>query len=70
MSNAMIGLLSIGAMLILIQLGMHISVALMAISFVGVWLIRGDFNIAGDMLSLAPWKASPPIHSASSRCLS
>lgn len=53
MSNAMVGLLSIGAMLILIQLGMHISVALMAISFVGVWLIRGDFNIAGDMLSLA-----------------
>lgn len=53
MSNAMIGLLSIVAMVGLIQLGMHISVALMLISFVGVWFIRGDFVIAGDMLSLS-----------------
>lgn len=49
----MIGLVSIACMLLLIQLGMHISVALMILSFVGVWLIRGDFVIAGDMLSLS-----------------
>ena len=53
MDNATIGLLSIGAMLVLIQLGMHISIALILLSFVGVWAIRGDFVIAGDMLSLS-----------------
>ncbi len=49
----MIGLTSIAFMLALIQFGMHISIALMILSFVGVWLIRGDFVIAGDMLSLS-----------------
>ena len=53
MSNEMIGLASIACMLVMIQLGMHISIALMILSFVGVWLIRGDFTIAGDMLSLS-----------------
>ncbi|MGE3646145.1 MAG: TRAP transporter large permease [Beijerinckiaceae bacterium] len=53
MSNAMVGLLSILGMLALIQLGMHISIALMLLSFIGAWMIRGDFVIAGDMLSLS-----------------
>lgn len=53
MDNATIGLISIGAMLVLIQLGMHISIALILLSFAGVWAIRGDFVIAGDMLSLS-----------------
>jgi C4-dicarboxylate transporter, DctM subunit len=51
--NEIIGLASVLGMLILIQTGMHIAIALLLLSFVGVWFIRGDFFVAGDMLSLA-----------------
>jgi tripartite ATP-independent transporter DctM subunit len=51
--NEIVGLVSILGMLVLIQTGMHIAVALLLLSFAGVWFIRGDFLIAGDMLSLA-----------------
>lgn len=53
MDNATIGLASIAGMLLLIQLGMHISIALILLSFIGVFFIRGDFDIAGNMLSLS-----------------
>jgi C4-dicarboxylate transporter DctM subunit len=33
-------------MIALVYLGMHVAVVLALISFVGVWVIRGDFNIA------------------------
>ena len=33
-------------MIVLIYLGMHVAVVLALISFVGVWVIRGDINIA------------------------
>jgi tripartite ATP-independent transporter DctM subunit len=53
MDNSTIGLISIAGMLILIQFGMHIAIALILLSLIGVWLIRGEFVIAGDMLSLS-----------------
>lgn len=53
MDSSLIGLGSLVVLLVLIQLGTQISVALIALSFVGVWFIRGDINIAGDMLSLS-----------------
>ena len=48
-----IGLLSLVAILVLIQLGMHVAVALMSVSFLGVWWIRGVADVAGAFLSLA-----------------
>ena len=49
MSELWIGILCLGASLILIQTGMHIGVALMLLSFVGVWAIRG-LEVAGRLL--------------------
>ena len=49
MSDIAIGALCLGASLVLIQTGMHIGVALMLLSFIGVWAIRG-LDIAGRLL--------------------
>ncbi len=51
MSGVEIGFLSIAGMLALIWFGMHIAVALALASFVGVWLIRGNPQVAVSMLS-------------------
>jgi C4-dicarboxylate transporter, DctM subunit len=48
-----IGLVSVGVMLALIYAGMYVGVALMLLSFVGVWIIRGDVGIAANLLALA-----------------
>ena len=53
MSNVQIGLLSIVAILVLIQSGLHVSIALMTVSFVGVTLVRGNVDVAGTFLALA-----------------
>jgi tripartite ATP-independent transporter DctM subunit len=50
MSDLAIGAVCLGASLLLIQTGMNIGVALMALSFVGVWAIKGPL-IAGKLLS-------------------
>jgi C4-dicarboxylate transporter DctM subunit len=48
-----IGLLSVVAMLVLIYAGMYVAVALTMLSFISVWLIRGDAGIAANLLALA-----------------
>lgn len=53
MSDIQIGLLSIVGILLLIQSGMHVSVALLLLSFIGVWAMKANVIIAGNMLSLA-----------------
>lgn len=53
MSGVSIAFLSIGAMLVLIYSGMHVAIALILLSFVGVWVLRGNFDIASNMLVLA-----------------
>jgi tripartite ATP-independent transporter DctM subunit len=54
MSEAtLIGLASVGVMLVLIYAGMYVAVALTLLSFVGVWLIREDVGIASNLLALA-----------------
>lgn len=53
MTPIMIGLLSILAILLLVQSGLHIGTALAAVSFVGVALIRDNVDIAGTFLALA-----------------
>lgn len=53
MEPTTIGLVSVALMLVLIYLGMYVGVALTLLSFVGVWIIRGDIGIASNLLALA-----------------
>jgi C4-dicarboxylate transporter, DctM subunit len=48
-----IGLLSVAFMLVMIYAGMHVAVALLTVSFLGVWLITGRLSIAANLLGLA-----------------
>jgi len=52
LSNFQIGILSIFTILTLIYAGMHVAIALALTSFLGVWLIRGNWAISMKMLSL------------------
>lgn len=53
MDATTIGLVSVALMLVLIYLGMYVGVALTLLSFVGVWIIRGDMDVASNLLALA-----------------
>ena len=50
MSPLETGLAGFAALTLLIYTGMHISTALLLVSFVGISLIRGDWALAGQML--------------------
>jgi len=52
LSNFEIGVIAIIAVLVIIQTGMHIAMAMMTVSFVAVWLMR-DVEVAGKLLALA-----------------
>ena len=51
MSSALIASLSLLAMLLLIWCGMHVAVVLATVSFVGVWLIKGNPEVAANLLA-------------------
>lgn len=53
MSPLEIGIVSVGVMLVLIYAGIHVPFVLALTSFIGVWLIRGNFNVATQMLMQA-----------------
>ena len=53
MSPFEIGLLSLGAMVLLVMGGLFVPVALMACSYAGVWAIKGSPVLAGKLLALA-----------------
>ncbi|MGP1693525.1 MAG: TRAP transporter large permease subunit, partial [Giesbergeria sp.] len=53
MSPALIACASLVLMLALIWAGMHVAVVLAVVSFIGVWLIRGDPGIAANLLAQA-----------------
>jgi len=53
MDASTIGLISLALMVVLIQLGIHIAVVLLLLSFVATWLIRGNVDIAGNLLAKA-----------------
>lgn len=53
MTDLQIGLLGFALLGVLIYAGMHISTALLITAFGGVWLIRGDIGIAGNLLAIA-----------------
>ena len=52
-TDIQIGLLSIVGILFLIYAGMHVSIALMLLSLLSVWLIKGNWTIASKLLALA-----------------
>jgi C4-dicarboxylate transporter DctM subunit len=53
LSPVQIGLISVLFVLILVYVGVHVGVALALLSFVCVWLIRDNINIAGTLLALS-----------------
>lgn len=53
MSNVTIALGSLVLMLAFIYAGMHVAIALGLLSFIGVWMIRGDAGIASNLLAQA-----------------
>ena len=53
MSGIEIALGSVGVMLLLIWSGLHVAVALILLSFIGVWLLRGNFDLAANMMVAA-----------------
>lgn len=57
MTGVEIGLASIVAIIVLIYAGMHVAVALCLVSLIGVWLIRGSFDLATDLFALAAYDA-------------
>jgi C4-dicarboxylate transporter, DctM subunit len=53
MTGLEVGAFSIVAILVLIYAGMHVAVALCLVSLIGVWIIRGSFDLASKMFALA-----------------
>jgi C4-dicarboxylate transporter DctM subunit len=51
--SVFIALGCLAAMFVLIYVGMHVAVVLGGVSLIGVWLIRGDFVIASNLLAQA-----------------
>jgi C4-dicarboxylate transporter, DctM subunit len=55
MSNIEIGFLLIAVLFVLVLIGMRIAVALMAVAFVGVWVIRDNFDLSMRLMSIAAY---------------
>jgi tripartite ATP-independent transporter DctM subunit len=53
LSAVQIGLISVLLVLFLVYIGVHVGIALALLSFVCVWLIRDNLDIAGTLLALA-----------------
>lgn len=53
MSPLEIGMASVGAIVFLIYIGVYIPIALGAVSFVSIWLMRDNFTLAMNLLKVA-----------------
>ncbi len=53
MTEVQIGIAAIVAMILLIQAGMHVAIVLMGLSFISVWMIKDNVNIAGSLVAKA-----------------
>ena len=53
MSDLALGGLLIGGLVVLVLLGIHIGVALLAVGFFGVWLVRDNIDMAMRLLYLS-----------------
>ena len=51
MTEIQIGLGAIVLMILLIQAGMHVAIVLMGLSFVSVWMIKENINVAGSLIA-------------------
>lgn len=55
MSELSLGGLLIGALVVLVLFGLHIAVALIAVGFAGIWIIRTDLDMAMRLLYLSAY---------------
>jgi C4-dicarboxylate transporter DctM subunit len=53
MSGISVGLWSILALVLLVYSGMHVPVVMIVVSFLGIWLIRDNIELAGTMLAFS-----------------
>ncbi|GGB29043.1 TRAP transporter large permease [Allosediminivita pacifica] len=53
MSGVEVAMGSIALMLVLIYAGLHVAVSLILVSFLGVWVLRDNFDLAANMLVVA-----------------
>ncbi|MFN3615881.1 MAG: TRAP transporter large permease [Rubrimonas sp.] len=55
MTDIHLGFLLIGALVVLVLLGMEIAVALFSVAFVGVWVMRDNVELAFRLLNISAW---------------
>ena len=55
MTTLTIGLLLVGALILLVLLGMQIAYALFLVAFAGIWIIRHNVDLAFRMLELTAY---------------
>ena len=67
MSGFAVGLLSVALILVLIYGGLYIPVALGLVSFLGVWIIRGNVDVPISLLALAAADSVSHAHDWSGR---
>ncbi|MBT0959092.1 TRAP transporter large permease subunit [Alphaproteobacteria bacterium KMM 3653] len=53
MTGIEIGIISLVVMVVLIYLGMHVAISLAAVSFVAIWVFKGNATIAISLLTIA-----------------
>lgn len=53
MSDLGLTAMVIGALILLVLMGMHIAIALLTVAFVGMWVIRGNFELALQMMYMS-----------------
>ncbi len=65
MSELQLGFLLIGAMVLLVIAGMQVGVVLLSLSYLGIWLLRDNFELASRMLGIASYSGIQDIVFAS-----
>ncbi len=65
MSELQIGFLLIGLLVLLVIAGMQVAIVLLFVSFVGVWVLKDNFELASRMLGLASYSGIQDIVFAS-----
>ncbi|HEX5515255.1 MAG TPA: TRAP transporter large permease [Gammaproteobacteria bacterium] len=55
MTELTLGLVLIGALVVLVLMGMHIAMALFSVGFAGVWLIREDGGLAMQLMYMSAY---------------
>ena len=55
MSDLGLTALVIGTLVLLVLMGMHIAIALLTVAFVGMWAVRGNFDLALQMMYMSAY---------------